>query len=441
MINKLKPIMDLFSNNKTPQGPLAHRMRPQNFEDFIGQEELIEQIIKPLLQSQFIPSLILWGPPGTGKTTLAKIIAQKSHQSFESLSAVTSGIKDVKEVIDRAKSHYAYKQKPTLLFLDEIHRFNKAQQDFLLPHVESGLITLIGATTENPSFEINNALLSRSKVLVLKSLSSENLKTIVLRALTHPDGLKNFDLTITPSALDQLVDISCGDARYLLGLLESAAHIASSNQKKIIDPEVLAAAGQKKALPYDAKGEEHYNTVSAFIKSMRGSDPDAAIYYLARMLDSGEEPLFIARRLVIFASEDVGNADPKAIQVAINCMQALDFVGMPEGWIPLAQATTYLASTFKSNASYTAYKEALSDIREFGPLEVPTHLRNAPTKLMKNLGYGKNYDYAHNNADHLTEQKHLPDKLQGKTYYKPDGIGYEKHLLDWLEKAKQKRNQ
>ncbi|EKD42720.1 MAG: hypothetical protein ACD_73C00042G0003 [uncultured bacterium] len=436
--------MDLFEQTSNPKGPqsapLAFRLRPQKFDDFFGQEQLINETILPLMQAATLPSLILWGPPGTGKTTLAGLIAKEKNYRFESLSAVQAGIKEVKEIIEAARQTLNYHNKKTLLFLDEIHRFNKAQQDFLLPHVESGLITLIGATTENPSFEINNALLSRAQVLVLKNLDEEALKKIVRRALTSKEGLGEDQLLIDDATLEKLISMGHGDARYTLGLLETAALFAKKDQSPGIDSSHIEKSCSSRMLNYDKTGEEHYNTISAFIKSLRGSDPDGALYYLARMIEAGEAALFIARRLVIFASEDIGNADPQAIVVAMACMQSVDFIGMPEGYIPLAQATSYLASTCKSNASYAAYKEALQDVKLHGPLEVPLHIRNAPTQLMKNMGYGKNYDYAHNNKDHLTSQSHLPDKIKNKIYYKPDGIGYEKVLLEWLNRARNKRN-
>lgn len=402
---------DLFSQNLEQSAPLAHRLRPHTLTEFVGQEHLLSpgKFLERALSSPSLPSLILWGPPGSGKTTLAHLLAQKKEGYFESLSAVTAGIKDIKEIAAASLERLKLNGRKTILFLDEIHRFNKAQQDALLPHVEKGTIILIGATTENPSFEVISALLSRAKVLVLNRLTSDDLKKILKR------GLENLEATIDPEAEAFLCEAAEGDARRLLNTLETAASL----KKGHLTLTDIETALQKHTLLFDKKGEEHYNVISAFIKSMRGSDPDAAVYYLARLLEAGEDPLFVARRMVIFASEDVGNADPQAVQVAVSCMQSFDFIGMPEGWIPLAQCATYLATAKKGNASYMAYKAAKGDVEQFGTLPVPMHLRNAPTKLMKELDYGKGYQYAHDQPNHQVTHEHLPDKLHGKKYYKP----------------------
>lgn len=431
---------DLFSKGLDTHAPLAHRMRPTILEEFAGQEHLIGsgKILTELLRSPFLPSLILWGPPGCGKTTLAALLAQKKGFRFSAISAVNAGLKEVKEIVVLAEENLKYHGKKTIFFLDEIHRFNKAQQDALLPHIEKGILILIGATTENPSFEVISPLLSRCRLLVLKKLKQDDLEKILQRAITDKErGLGKLSLKLETDVSKLLCELSDGDARRMLNTLE----ITTSSVKtgtKITTSHILSAL-EKKTLLYDKKGEEHYNVISAFIKSMRDSDPDAAVYYLARMLEAGEDPLFVARRMVIFASEDVGNADPRAVQVAVSCMQAFDFVGMPEGWIPLAQSATYLASAPKSNASYMSYKLAKDDIDKEGPLPTPLHLRNAPTKMMKGLGYGKGYKYAHNETEHITSQQHLPDKLKGKKYYHPTDIGYEKRIKEWLEKVEKKK--
>lgn len=423
--------------------PLADRMRPETLDDFVGQEDLIGPG-KPLrrqIETDQVPSLILWGPPGTGKTTLARVIAHGTRSAFHALSAVLTGVKELKEVIERAKREQRFAGQKAILFVDEIHRWNKTQQDALLPHIEDGTITLIGATTENPSFEVIGPLLSRTKVYVLKPLTEDHLAAIVRRAVSDKTkGLGERKIKIDEDAISFIAQTSDGDARRALGTLEIAAGLVSDGNIRLATVE---GALQKKSLLYDKSGEEHYNLVSAFIKSMRGSDPDAAIYWLARMLEAGEEPLFLARRMVIFASEDVGNADPQAIQVAVSAMQAFDFVGMPEGWIPLAQAATYLASAPKSNASYMAYLNAKDDIEREGYLPAPLHIRNAPTSLMKDLDYGKGYKYPHDFEGHRVDQDYLPEKLKGRRYYEPTSIGHEaeikKRLEDGRNKIKEKK--
>ncbi|MBF0104805.1 MAG: replication-associated recombination protein A [Deltaproteobacteria bacterium] len=420
--------MDLFKHNTSHLKPLADQIRPQTLDAFAGQRHILGpgKILTELLKSGAFPSLIFWGPPGVGKTTLAKIIAGQTRHRFITQSAVTSGIKEVKEIISEAKDQLGLYSKKTILFIDEIHRFNKAQQDAFLPHVEDGTIILFGATTENPSFEVIPALLSRCKVILLNPLSHEELKQIINRALE----IKNRADLLDDEGKNCIVNSSYGDARYLLNILEdlltihrdSAAVTAKEIREKITT----------RAHLYDKKSEHHYNVISAFIKSMRGSDPNAALYYLARMLEAGEDPLFVARRMVIFASEDVGLANPTAVQVAVSCMQSYDFVGPAEGWIPLAHCAVYLAGSPKSNSSYAGYKKALADVEAFGPLDVPLHLRNAPTQLMKDLDYGKGYKYAHNFEGNKIAQQHLPDKIKDHVYYHPTDNGHEKKIREWL---------
>lgn len=427
------------------KSPLADRMRPQNLAEFVGQEHLVgpDKILRGFMERKELVSMIFWGPPGVGKTTLALIVARTIGAHFVSFSAVLSGVKDIRAVIEEAKQQLKYYGKSTILFVDEIHRFNKAQQDAFLHHVEDGTITLTGATTENPSFEVNAPLLSRCKVLVLEQLSADNIKTIITNTLSNKErGLGNLKIAIDDDAFNFIVELSHGEARVALNTLESALMLTSPDKKgkRRITLKIAQEAMQRKALLYDKGGKEHYNVISAFIKSMRGSDPDAAVYWLARMLEAGEDPLFIARRMVIFASEDIGNADPSAVQVAVAVKDAFHFVGMPEGWIPLSQGVTYLASAPKSNASYKAYLSALEDVKEKGSLGVPLHIRNAPTPLMKDLGYGKGYKYPHNHGGHI-EQSYLPEELQGKEYYKPTENGFDKEIKKRLAsyKAKQKK--
>lgn len=423
--------------------PLAERMRPRTLDQIAGQTHLVgpDKPLSALIMADTIPSIIFWGPPGTGKTTLARIVAHHTKARFSQLSAVLSGVNDLRAIVKEAKSVRDLNGQTTIVFIDEIHRWNKAQQDALLPHVEDGTITIIGSTTENPSFEVIGPLLSRTKVYTLEQIPSESLGTLVDRALTDDkQGLGKLKIKLDDKARNFICASADGDARRAYNTLEIAADLAVQKKSKTIDLQLVESAQQKKSLYYDKKGEEHYNVISAFIKSMRGSDPDAAVYYLARMLEAGEDPLFTARRMVIFASEDVGNADPQAVQVAISCMQSFDFVGMPEGWIPLAQCATYLASAPKSNASYASYKRAKHDIEEHGTLPTPKHLRNAPTKFMKELGYGKEYKYAHDFDEHFVpNEQYLPDKLKGKRYYRPTEIGYEKHISDRLKHLRAKK--
>ena len=431
--------MDLFdapsTDSRSTTEPLAERMRPRKLADFVGQEHLLGpgKLLSGMASAGKLRSLILWGPPGSGKTTLARLLAGTAGAACVHFSAVTSGVKELKNIIQEAERLQRL-GKPTVLFVDEIHHFNKAQQDNFLPHVERGTLTLIGATTENPSFEVISPLLSRCQVLVLKTLSKENLSRIIDRALGDREhGLGNLALSLTPDGREFLLQQSQGDCRVALNALESAAALAQAGQEKAIGIAQLQEALQKKPLQYDKAGDEHYNVISAFIKSMRGSDADAALYWLMRMIEAGEDPLFIARRMVIFAAEDIGNADPRALQVAVAAKDAVHFVGLPEGRIPLAQAVTYLATAPKSNASYQAMLAAAADVQSHGALAVPLHLRNATTGLMKNLGYGKDYKYAHNYEDHVVDQQHLPQELIGRHYYTPTDAGYEKQIQERLK--------
>ena len=442
-----KPERDLFDAKvkTTKKTPLADRIRPENLKEFVGQEHLVgsNKILQRLVENKELVSMIFWGPPGVGKTTLASIVAQSVDAHFVSFSAVLSGVKDIRGVIEEAGEQLKYYNKKTILFVDEIHRFNKAQQDAFLHHVEDGTITLIGATTENPSFEVNAPLLSRCKVLVLEQLTEDHLKTIMSNALQDGErGLGNLKVEIQNDAFDFIARLSHGDARVALNTMEAAVMLAKPDQegKRTVTLEIAQEAMQRKALLYDKGGEEHYNVISAFIKSMRGSDPDAALYWLARMLDAGEDPLFIARRMVIFASEDIGNADPVALQLAVSVKDAFHFVGMPEGWIPLSQGVAYLASAPKSNASYMAYLEALKDVREKGSLAVPFHIRNAPTSMMKDIGYGKGYKYPHSFGGYV-RQVYMPEELQGKEYYKPTDNGFDKVIKERLELYKKVRKE
>ncbi len=425
----------LFSRSPSP--PLAERMRPRILDEFCGQQHLLGpgKALRVMIETDRISSLIFWGPPGCGKTTLAHIVAHATGSRFVFFSAIMAGVKEIREIFKEAEDEAA-KGNRTILFVDEIHRFNKAQQDAFLPAVEKGLVTIIGATTENPSFEVIAPLLSRCRVLRLKQLEPAELANLIRSALADTErGLGSLGLAIGDEALEFLAEAAQGDARKALNTLEVAAQLRGP-EGGIITLEVMQEALQQKALLYDKGGEEHYNVISAFIKSIRGSDPDAALYWLARMLEAGEDPLFILRRMIILASEDIGNADPRALQMAVSSLQAFQMVGMPEGRIILGQAVTYLATAPKSNASYTGIDAALSEVRKSGALEVPLHIRNAPTKLMKEMGYHKGYQYAHDFEGGYVQQDYLPEKLKGKKFYDPKGHGYEKNILERMEWVK-----
>ncbi|MGH7933514.1 MAG: replication-associated recombination protein A [Candidatus Binataceae bacterium] len=429
----------LFRPRRPPAQPLADRMRPRTLDEVVGQAHLLGsgRLLSQMAAAGTLHSMILWGPPGSGKTTLALLLAQLSGAAFKSISAVAAGVAELREAVDSARHVLNLEGRRTVMFIDEIHRWNRAQQDAILPHVESGLLTLIGATTENPSFEVISPLLSRARVLVLNALSEEDIATLVTRALSDRErGLGAMGLTLETGALAETTRCASGDARQALGTLEVAAGLARAAGATAVTVEHVREATQHKALLYDRAGEEHYNVISAFIKSMRGSDPDAALYWMTRMVEAGEDPLFVARRMVIFAAEDVGNADPRALQIALAVKDAIDFVGLPEGIIPLAQGVTYLASAPKSNASYRAMLKAREDAREFGALPVPLHLRNAPTPMMRKLGYGEGYRYAHDYDDGVVDQAYRPDRLEGRSYYQPSDRGYEARIRDFLERAR-----
>jgi putative ATPase len=422
--------------------PLAERMRPRHLEEFVGQKHLVGDggLIRSAVESDRIFSMILWGPPGCGKTTLARIVARETRSHFSHFSAVLSGVKEIRAVIDIARDQLKLHRKRTILFVDEIHRFNKAQQDAFLHHVESGLITLIGATTENPSFEVIAPLLSRCRVVTLKMLSDAEIEEILTLALTDRErGLGDTGIGMDQDAAAYIVRIADGDARTALNNLEVVISMMTAETKTepsqsgpIISLDLAAAALQKKALLYDKSGEEHFNLISALHKSLRGSDPDAALYWLARMLASGEDPLYIARRMVRFASEDIGNADPQALVVALSAMQAFKFIGAPEGELALAQSAVYLATAPKSNRIYQAYQRVVEEVRRSGALPVPLHIRNAPTQLMKDLGYAKGYRYAHDYQDAYIPQDYLPEPLKGKRFYEPSDRGLEKKIKERL---------
>lgn len=422
--------------------PLAARMRPRTVTEFYGQPHLLgpNKPLRQAIESHNLHSMILWGPPGTGKTTLAKLLAASSNAEIESISAVLAGVKDVRAIVDRAEKVQQMYNQPTVLFVDEIHRFNKAQQDAFLPHVESGLLTLIGATTENPSFELNNALLSRTRVYVLKSLQAEDILEIINTALTDSDrGLGKRNLELAPELRQLLAAAADGDARQALNYLEICADFAETkNHQETITKEILHDVISGGLRRFDKGGENFYDQISALHKSIRGSAPDAALYWLCRMLDGGCDPKYIARRVVRMASEDIGNADPRGLTLAIDAWQAYERLGSPEGELAIAQAVIYLACAPKSNATYTAYQKAMKDAQSNGSLEVPLHLRNAPTKLMQELNYGKNYKYAHDEPDaYAAGEQYFPDKMGQPQYYYPVNRGLEIKIAEKLAKLKQ----
>ena len=413
--------------------PLAERLRPHTLDEYIGQKHLVGQdaVLRKMIESGNISSFILWGPPGVGKTTLAKIIAHELDRPFYTLSAVTSGVKDVREIIEKAGKQRFFSAANPILFIDEIHRFSKAQQDSLLGAVENGTVTLIGATTENPSFEVITPLLSRCQVYVLKSLEKADLMELIRRALTHDIELKNKAVDI--KEYDALLRYAGGDARKLLNILELVCNASPAGQHIVIDNRTVSERLQQNPVAYDKDGEMHYDIISAFIKSIRGSDPDAAIYWLARMVAAGEDPKFIARRLVISAAEDIGLANPNALLLANACFDALTKIGWPEGRIILAETTVYLATSQKSNSAYLSIDKALSAVKETGNLPVPLHLRNAPTQLMKELNYGAEYKYAHDFPNHFVKQQFLPDALKNTKFWYPQGNPAERKLEEWMK--------
>ena len=431
----------LFEHQRQQQmaknAPLADRMRPRTFDEFVGQEHVvgIDRVLRRAIQADRLPSFILWGPPGSGKTTLARLIAGVTQASFQSVSAVTSGVADLRRIVSEARDRSGMHQEKTILFVDEIHRFNKSQQDVILPHVEDGTVTFIGATTENPSFEVNAPLLSRCRVFALQNLTPEEAEKIIRSALADDQrGLGELGLELEQPALEHLIDIANGDARVALNALETAAFATGVVEgATTIDLATISDALQRRSPLYDKAGEGHYDTISAFIKSVRGSSPDGALYWLARMIESGEDPLFIARRLVILAAEDIGLAQPEALAIAVAAQQAVHFLGMPEARIPLAEATVYLATAPKSNSAYMALEQALADVRQRAGEPVPLHLRNAVTGLMRNVGYGKDYQYAHDHPGHFVEQDFLPPSLKDRRYYQPTEEGSEKEIVERLK--------
>lgn len=436
--------MDLFEYNRQQnmkkESPLASRLRPRTIEEFCGQEHIVGEgrLLYRAIKADRISSIIFYGPPGTGKTTLARVIANSTKSEFTQLNATTSGVKDIKEVVESAKDRFGMTGKRTILFIDEIHRFNKSQQDSLLPYVEDGTIILIGATTENPYFEVNKALVSRSIIFELKPLSKDNIKTIIKRGISDEErGMGIYNGSITEDALDFIADVSNGDARTALNAIELAILTTPKNDegKIIIDLDIAQECIQKRALNYDKDGDNHYDTISAFIKSMRGSDPDASLYYLAKMLYAGEDPKFIARRVVICASEDVGNADPHALQVAVSAFQAVNLIGMPESRIILAQAVTYIACAPKSNASYLGIDMALEDVKNIQIKTIPPYLKDAHYSGAKDLGH-TGYKYAHDYEGHYVKQQYLPDELVGKVYYEPTDNGVEKRIKEALKRLR-----
>lgn len=438
--------MDIFDfmreSNKEKESPLAARLRPSTLDEVVGQEHIIgkDKLLYRAIKADKLSSVIFYGPPGTGKTTLAKVIANTTSSEFMQINATTSGKKDMEDVVEKAKDLQGMYGKKTILFIDEIHRFNKAQQDFLLPFVEDGTIILIGATTENPYFEVNGALISRSHIFELKPLSRENIKTLILRAVNDTEkGMGAYNATITDEALEGLADICEGDARHALNAIELAILTTDMGPdgRITITPEIIEDCIQRRVMRFDKTGDNHYDTISAFIKSMRGSDPDAALYYLAKLIESGEQVTFIARRIMICASEDVGNADPQALQVAVAAAQAVEKIGWPESSIILAQAVTYVATAPKSNASCCGIEAAMQVVRETGNLPIPTHLQDAHYKGAAKLGHGTGYKYSHDYKNHYVKQQYLPYELSGKEFYKPTGNGYEVKIREHMKRIKE----
>ena len=426
--------------------PLATRMRPKNLEGFVGQEHILAKgrVLRRAIETDRIPSMILWGPPGSGKTTLANIIANSTGAHFSPVSAVSASVSDLRRIVAEAKERRQANHQRTILFIDEIHRFNKTQQDAVLPYVEDGTVILIGATTENPSFEVTSPLLSRTRVLPLKPLKEDELDILISRAtMDKLVGIGELNVELSDEAMDHLIKMSNSDARMALNTLEIAALSTPTDDtgKRIIRLETIEDAFQKRAVQYDRAGDQHYNLISALHKSMRDSDPDASIYWLAMMLEAGEDPLYIARRMVRFASEDIGMADPQALVVAMAAQQAVHFIGMPEGNLALTEAAVYLATAPKSNSLYAAYSAVQDEIKKGASENVPLNIRNAPTPLMKEMGYGKDYKYAHDFPDHVVEQQHLPDKMKGKQFYTPGSLGFEKTVRERMDDLEEKKRQ
>ena len=443
-----KSRIDLFEQRRRQllgqEAPLAARMRPRNFDEFVGQEHLVApgRVLRKSIEADQLPSIILWGTPGSGKTTLALVIASVTRSHFSPLSAVSSGVADIRRIIDEAEERHRLYQQRTILFIDEIHRFNKAQQDTVLPYVENGTVTLIGATTENPSFEVISPLLSRCRVFTLNALTDSQIKTIVERAMKDEErGLGKLNVELEKDALPYLANMANGDARVALNALEMAALATPPDEqgRRLVLLTTLEDALQRRSLLYDRAGEQHYDLISALHKSLRGSDPDAGLYWLGRMIEAGEDPLYIARRLVRFASEDVGMADPQSLVVAMAAQQAVHFIGLPEGNLALAQVVVYLATAPKSNSLYTAYSQVQQDVEHTRADPVPLHLRNPVTGLMKTLDYGKDYKYAHNYEGHYVEQQNLPDSLKNKVYYEPSDQGFEQEVAMRLKRWRNSR--
>lgn len=437
--------MDIFEfmreSNREKESPLAARLRPTTLDEVVGQQHIIgkDKLLYRAIKADKLSSVIFYGPPGTGKTTLAKVIANTTSSEFMQINATTSGKKDMEDVVAKAKDLQGMYGKRTILFIDEIHRFNKAQQDYLLPFVEDGTIILIGATTENPYFEVNGALISRSHIFELKPLSREDIKTLILRAVNDTEkGMGVYNATITEDALEGLADICEGDARHALNAIELAILTTDSDSdgKITITPEIIEECIQRRVMRFDKTGDNHYDTISAFIKSMRGSDPDAALYYLAKLIESGEQVTFIARRIMICASEDVGNADPQALQVAVAAAQAVERIGWPESSLILSQAVTYVATAPKSNSATCGIEAAMEAVRETGNLPIPTHLQDAHYKGAAKLGHGVGYKYAHNYKNNYVKQQYLPYELSGREFYKPSGNGYEVKIKEHMKRLK-----